>query len=69
MARKSIAERPVFPIRFARLHGRLLISIAVGLLVMLTLSMTVWSMATKLLLGWDVCVLLYLVLVYHLMMT
>ena len=69
MARKSIAERPVFPIRFARLHGRLLISVAVGLLMTLTLSMTVWSMATKLLLGWDVGVLLYLVLVYHLMMT
>jgi uncharacterized membrane protein len=69
MARKTIADRPIFPIRFARLHMRLLISLVVGMAVTLGLSMTDWSMATKLLLGWDIGVLLYLVLVHQLMMT
>jgi uncharacterized membrane protein len=68
MARKISAVRPM-PIRLARLHLRLLISIAVGLLVALGLSTTEWSMATKLLLGWDIGVVLYLILVYDLMMT
>src|SRR5579864_829123 len=68
MARKISAVRPM-PIRLARLHLRLLISIAVGLLMTLGLSLTEWSMATKLLLGWDIGVVLYLILVYDLMMT
>ncbi len=68
MARKPLA-RPMFPIRFARLHARLLLSIAVGMAVTLGLSMTDWSMATKLLLGWDIGILLYLLLVYQLMVT
>jgi len=57
------------PVRLARLHARLLVSIAVGLAVTLGLAMTDWTMATKLLLGWDIGVLLYLVLVYQLMVT
>ena len=57
------------PVRLARLHARLLISIAVGLFVTLGLSLTDWSMATKLLIGWDVGVVLYLLLVYQLMVT
>ena len=68
MARKIFA-RPIMPIRLARLHARLLISVAVGVIVTLVLAMTNWSMATKLLVGWDVGVLLYLVLVYQLMIT
>ena len=68
MARK-IAARPVMPLRLARLHARLLISIAVGMAVTLGLAMSDWSMATKLLLGWDIGVVLYLVLVYQLMMS
>ncbi len=68
MARK-IAARPIMPVRLARLHARLLISIAVGLAVTLGLGMTDWTMATKLLLGWDIGVILYLVLVYQLMVT
>jgi len=55
------------PVRLARLHARLLISIAVGLFVTLGLSLTDWSMATKLLIGWDIGVVLYLLLVYQLM--
>jgi uncharacterized membrane protein len=68
VARKIVA-RPILPVRLARLHGRLLISIAVGLAVTLGLGMTDWTMATKLLLGWDIGVVLYLVLVYQLMVT
>ena len=68
MARKIVA-RPILPVRFARLHARLLISIAVGMAVTLALAMTDWSMATKLLLGWDIGVVLYLALVYQLMVT
>ena len=66
MARK-IADRPIMPVRLARLHARLLISIAVGTAVTLGLAMTDWSMATKLLLGWDIGVVLYLALAYQLM--
>ena len=68
MARK-IATRPLMPVRLARLHARLLISVAVGLFVTLGLSLTDWSMATKLLIGWDIGVVLYLLLVYQLMVT
>ena len=57
------------PVRVARLHSRLLFSAAVGMAVTLGLAMTDWSMATKLLLGWDIGVVLYLVLIHHLMVT
>ncbi|MGA7387594.1 MAG: DUF1345 domain-containing protein [Pseudolabrys sp.] len=68
MARK-IADRPILPVRLARLHARLLISIAVGMAVTLGMAMTDWSMATKLLLGWDIGVVLYLALIYQLMIS
>jgi len=68
VARKIVA-RPAMPVRLARLHARLLISIAVGMAVTLGLAMTDWTMATKLLLGWDTGVALYLVLIYQLMVT
>ena len=65
----KIATRPIMPVRLARLHARLLISIAFGAAVTLGLAMTDWRMATRLLLGWDIGVVLYLVLVYQLMVT
>ena len=68
MARK-IADRPILPVRLARLHARLLISIAVGMAVTLGMAMSDWSMATKLLLGWDIGVVLYLALIYQLMIS
>jgi uncharacterized membrane protein len=68
VARKIIA-RPVMPVRLARLHARLLISIAIGMAVTLGLSMTDWTMATRLLVGWDTGVVLYLLLVYQLIVT
>jgi uncharacterized membrane protein len=67
MPRKKV-DRPNMAIRFARLHSRLLTSVAVGLAVTVALSTTDWTMATKLLLGWDIGVVLYLVLVHQLMM-
>ena len=68
MARKIIA-RPILPVRLARLHARLLISITVGAAVTLSLATTDWYMATKLLIGWDSGVVLYLALVYQLVAT
>ena len=68
MAPKTFA-RPSIPVRIVRLHVRLLISAVVGMAVTLGLAMTNWSMATKLLLGWDIGVVLYLVLIHHLMVT
>src|SRR5471030_950776 len=68
MARKPVV-RPNMLVRLARLHARLLISVAVGMAVTLGLAMTDWSMATKLLVGWDIGVVLYLLLVYQLMVT
>jgi uncharacterized membrane protein len=66
---RKIADRPIMLVRLARLHARLLISIAVGMALTLGLAMTDWSMATKLLLGWDIGVVLYLALIYQLMIT
>lgn len=54
-------------VRLMRLHARLLISVAVGLAVMLALAATGWRPATKILVGWDIGVALYLVLVYWMM--
>jgi uncharacterized membrane protein len=66
---RKISDRPIMPVRLARLHARLVISIAIGMAVTLGLGMTDWSMATKLLLGWDIGVVLYLTLAYKLMIT
>ena len=49
------------PVRLARLHARLLLSIAVGVAVPLLPVLTDWRMPTRLLIGWDVGVVLYLV--------
>ena len=67
MARRKpapLAHRPM-PIRFAHLHGRLLISVAFGVMVSLgVMAATPYRIPTQLLLGWDSGVLLYLVLIY-----
>jgi uncharacterized membrane protein len=55
------------PLRLARLHGRLLISIAVGIAVTLALTATDWRTPSRLLAGWDVGVALYLLLAYRMM--
>jgi uncharacterized membrane protein len=68
MARKPVS-RPMMAIRLARLHARLMTSVAVGMAVTLGLAITDWNMATKLLTGWDIGIVLYLLLVYQLMIT
>lgn len=65
MSRKP--HEPLMPLRLARLHARLLISVAVGVGLMLALMPLDWRLPTKLLTGWDAGVALYLVLVYFMM--
>ena len=48
----------------ARLHGRLLVSAAIGILIALAATAANWQLATKLLAGWNTGVLAYLVLIY-----
>jgi uncharacterized membrane protein len=55
---------PLMPVRLARLHARLLISVAIGVAVTLTLAATDWRLATRLLTGWDVGISFYLVSTY-----
>ncbi len=67
MKRKRLPERMLM--RLVRLHGRLLISVAVGLAVTTGLVATDLRPATKLLFGWDVGVALYLILIYWVIIT
>ena len=48
------------PVRVARLHDKLFIAVAFGAVVWLALIPADWWMATKLLVGWDAGVALYL---------
>jgi uncharacterized membrane protein len=50
-----------------QLHFRLFISIAVGAAIALALLGLPWRIATRLLVGWDAAVALYLVLTYRVM--
>ena len=54
----------LMPVRLARLHARLLVSVAVGVAVALALIATDWRLATRVLIGWDVGVGFYLVSTY-----
>jgi uncharacterized membrane protein len=54
------------PIRIVRTRPRLFTSAAVGLLVFLALLLTDWRLPTRLLIAWDACVGLYLVLGFQL---
>jgi uncharacterized membrane protein len=56
------------PIRIVRARPRLFTSATLGLLVFLALLLTDWRLPTRLLIAWDVCVGLYLVLGFHLAM-
>jgi uncharacterized membrane protein len=66
MSSTSRARRLPYPIRILRVHWRLASSIVVGLAVMAALPAS-WRFASRLLIGWDSGVALYLVLVYALM--
>ena len=54
------------PIRVVRTRPRLFTSATVGILVFLVLLLTDWRLPTRLLIAWDACVGLYLVLALHL---
>lgn len=58
---------PPLPIRIARLHTKLLISALVGVLIAIFVPFR-WEVATRLLVGWDVGVVLYLVLTHSMML-
>jgi uncharacterized membrane protein len=59
---------PRIAARLVRLHARLLISAVIGLAVLLALLATRWWLPTKLLIGWNVGIALYLLLT-HVMMS
>src|ERR1051326_8427045 len=59
-------RRPARLIRILRMRPRLFISAAIGLLVIALLPGE-WRMARRVLIGWDVGVLLYLALAYQMM--
>jgi uncharacterized membrane protein len=63
-SRPSSTPRRALAMRFARLHTRLLISVAFGVAVALLLGLTDRSISTRLLAGWDCGILLYLVSIY-----
>jgi uncharacterized membrane protein len=57
------------PLRIVRARPRLFIAAVIGLAVVIALSASDWRMATRLLVGWDLGVALYLVLALRLMAT
>jgi uncharacterized membrane protein len=58
--------RFLLPVRIVRARPRLFVATAVGAIIVATLP-GVWRLATRLLVGWDIGVALYLALAYHLM--
>jgi uncharacterized membrane protein len=67
MATKKPSPLPIplhpMPIRIARLHARLLIAAAIGIIIIVVLP-TDWRWPTRLLAGWDVGIAFYLVLTH-----
>src|SRR5262245_25930114 len=55
------------PLRIVRARPRLFTSLAIGLLVFVGLLFTDWRIASRLLVAWDVCVALYLMLAMSMM--
>lgn len=60
-------HRLLKPLRVIRARPRLFICITIGLAVFLTLSLTEWRLASRLLVGWNVGTGLYLVLAFAMM--
>jgi uncharacterized membrane protein len=60
-AKKSVAPLKPLPIRFVRLHAKLVIGALVGLIVVAMAPFTLWT--TRMLAGWDIGVALYLALI------
>src|SRR5215467_8982105 len=60
--------RPPKFIRIIKARPRLFIAVAIGSVIALALTtLTSWRVASSLLVGWDICVGLYLVLAFHTM--
>ena len=55
------------PIRIVRARPRLFIAVAIGFIVVVALGLTDWRLATRLLVGWDIGITLYLALALRLM--
>lgn len=68
MAKKTLPPPlqvlPPLPVRVARLHGKLFVAAIVGTVVLLALIPVDWREVTKLLVGWDSGVALYLALTH-----
>jgi uncharacterized membrane protein len=58
---------PRMPLRLARLHARLILSFIIGLVVLFAVSTTAWRLPTRLLTGWSVSVVCYLVWTFRVM--
>jgi uncharacterized membrane protein len=65
--RPRTPRRGFWPVRIIRARPRLFWSAAVGAAVAALLALSDWQRATRLLVGWDVGVTLYLALVAHMM--
>ncbi len=61
-AAKRKAREPLMPMRLARLHIQLILSVALGLAVLAASFAADWRLPTRLLAGWDVGVICYLAL-------
>src|SRR5690348_12793574 len=61
-AKKPVVPLKPLPVRFVRLHAKLVIGALVGIIVIPTAPVT--FLTTRLLVGWDVGVALYLVLIH-----
>jgi uncharacterized membrane protein len=69
MARKNKPlHKPLthLPVRVAKLHGKLLIAAILGLIVV-AIAPGHWRLPTRILIGWDLGIALYLVLTYAMM--
>jgi uncharacterized membrane protein len=66
--RSRVQRRPPKFIRMAKARPRLFIAVAIGIVVAFALAVIAqWRLASALLIGWDVCAGLYLVLSFYLM--
>jgi len=61
--RDSISHRLPKPLRIVRTHGRLFTSLAIGVAIFFAVP-TVGRMSTRILIGWDVAVAVYLALAF-----
>jgi uncharacterized membrane protein len=65
---ERVHQRPPKFIRIIKSRPRLFIAVAIGAMIALALAtLTSWRVASSLLVGWDVCAALYLMLAFHVM--